>query len=371
MRVFAVVVLAACTTPPLLEAPHVPTDEAGVPLPSAGTATLHAHTVILPASISKHAVVALGDVTFPAADNEALLELVRGDVIVSGTGDGFIRRVYAVEPEAAAIRIITSPATLADAVSEATFHMTAIEPIVIATRADGRTEWLTAMIDGDLAITPTIDVDFALDAEGLRSFDLHVRGTGSTTVEGTVEFRSPTHWAWGSERQDTAPLFRRAFALGPLPIVVVGRVTTTLAASAFVEEAVTFTSGAHAELAIEASSSYRRQTGWTMLDGSQIDVSQLGPTHTGEGRASLAVGIDPKIELAFYGIEGPELHLVTQAGGFGAYCGESLLTGLQAAVQGSVAFKLAPLVQSTRADVTLWDKRQFLDELETCASAAP
>lgn len=371
MRGLVVVVVAACATPPLVGVPPdelpVPTDEAGEPLPSAGTATLRAHTVILPASISKHAVVALGDVTFPAAGNEALLELARGDVIVSGTGDGFIRRVYAVEPDGIALRVITSPATLADAVTEATFHMTASEPVVIAARLDGQTESLTAMIDGDLAITPTIDLDFALDAGGLRSFDLHVRGTASTSIEGTIELRSSTHWAWGGEREYPAPLFRRAFALGPLPIVVVGRVTTVLGASAFVDEPVTFTSGAHAELAIEASSSYLPETGWTTLDASQIDVVRQGPIHTGQGRASLAIGMVPKIELAFYGVEGPELHVVTQASAFGAYCGPTLVTGLLAAVQGSVAFELAPLVEALRANVTLWDKRQFLDELETCA----
>lgn len=366
-----VVVIAACATPPLVDAPDgelpAPTNEAGEPLPSAGTATLRANTVVLPASISKHAVSGLGDVMFPAAGNEALLELARGDVIVSGTGDGFIRRVYAVEREDAAIRIITSVATLADAVSEATFQMAVSEPLAIGTHLDGRTETLTAMIDGDLAITPVIDLGFALDADGLRSFDLQVSGTGSTTVEGTVEFTATTHWAWGAERQYATPLFRRAYALGPLPLVVVGRMTTTLGASAFVEEPVAFTSGAHVELAIESSSSYGPQTGWTMTDASQIEVSQLGPIHTGQGRASLAITIDPRIELAFYGASGTELHLVTQAGAFGAYCGPTLLTGLQAAVHGSVAFKLAPLVKSTRADVTLWDKRQFLDELEACA----
>src|SRR5215207_7273278 len=99
MRALVVVVLAACTAPPIVDAPDDPppdaTDELGEPLPSAGTATLRAGTIILPASLA--AVVGHGDVTFQAAGNEALLDLVRGNVIVSGRGDGFIRRVYAVE----------------------------------------------------------------------------------------------------------------------------------------------------------------------------------------------------------------------------------------------------------------------------------
>ncbi len=358
------VVIAACTQPPLVE---VPTDEAGEPLPSAGTATLRAGTIVLPASMTRDAALELTAVVFPAAGNDALSDLVRGNIIVSGTGDGFIRRVYAVEAEGDTIRVVTSPATLADAVTDATFHMTAADPLSTPAHLDGRVEDLSAAIDGALTFASAIELAFALDAEGLRSFDLQVTGSGFASVEGAIDYTGTTHRAWGEERDWKTPLFRRTYALGPLPIVVVGRVTTTLAASAFVEEAVTLTSGAQAELAIDASSSYAPSTGWTMTDASDVRVTQLGPTHGGQGRASLAVGIDPKLELAFYGESGATLHLVMQAGAFGAYCGPSLFTGLQAALQGSVTYELAPLVKSARTDVTLWDKRQMLDELEACA----
>ena len=370
MRALFVVVFAACASPPLVDEPTVeavPTDDAGEPLPSAGTATLRPGTVVLPASATKDAIVELGHVMFPAAGNDALLALQRGNVIVSGSGDGFIRRVYSVAREGEAIRVITSPATLADAVTDAAFHMTVGEPLAIDPHHDGRLEDLTATIDGALQITPTIDLDFALGADGVEAFDLRVTGTGTTSVAGTIVFTSPNHRAWGEERQWDTVLFRRAFAIGPVPIVVAGRLTTTLAASAYVEQPVTFTSGAHADLAIDASSSFTPAGGWTMTDASHVEVTQIGPVHDGEGRASLAVGVDPRVQLVFYGAAGPTLHLVAQAGGFGAYCGPSLLTGLQAAMQGSVTFDLEALAKSTKADITLWDKRQFLDEIEQCA----
>lgn len=367
-----VMVVAACASPPLVDpagdpAGDVPTDETGAPLPSAGTATLRAETVVLPAATTADAIVELGRVVF-AGEHAALLELVRGDVIVSGTGDGFIRRVYAVAREGDAIVVTTSPATLADAVVDATFDLAIAEPLAIAPHIDGRAGLVTAAIDGDLAIAPAIDVHFTLGPAGLERFALHVTGTGSTTVEGTVAFASATHQAWGEEHQWQTPLFRRAFALGPLPIVVVGRMTTVLAASAFVDEAVTFTNGARAELAIDAAASYAPATGWTMTDASRVDVAQIGPLHDGGGRASLSVGIDPRIELQFYGTAGPTLHLVAQAGGFGAYCGPSLLTALQAAVHGSAVFELDALVKSANGRVTLWDTRPFLDEIEQCAT---
>ena len=371
MRALLVLVMAACTQPPLVDAPAapapVPTDELGEPLPSAGTATLRAGTTVLPAWMTRDATVTLAAITFPAAGNAALLELVRGDIIVSGTGDGFIRRVVAVEAVGDTIQIVTSPATLADAVTDATFHITASEPLSAAVLIDGEVENLRALIDGEVTFAPVVTLDFALGGEGLRSFDLEVTGTGTARVEGTVDFSAATHWGWGEERASELPPFRRAYALGPLPIVVVGRVTTTLAASAFVEDMVTFTSGAHAEVAFDAASHYTPATGWTLTDATAAAITQIVPVHAGPGRASLAIGIDPRLELSFYGERGTTLHFVTQAGGFGGYCGPSLTTGLQAAVQGTVTYELAPLDKSPRTDLTLWNELQFLDELEACA----
>ena len=369
MRACWCLLIAACATPPVVEqAPDelpVPTDDAGDALPSAGSATLRDGTFVLPSSIAKTAVVEFYSVMFPAAGNEALLALERGNVIVSGSGDGFIRRVYSVARDGQSIRITTSPATLADAVVTATFHMSVAEPIAVAPHADARNEYVTASIDGALAITPAIDVDFALDADGLDAFEIHVDGTGTSSVEGTIAFETDTHRAWGDETSSTTPLFRRAYALGPLPIVVVGRLTTTLGASAYVEMPVTFATGARATFALDATTRYVPGGGWTMDDATSIDLTQIGPLHTGGGQASLAISMDPKIELAFYGA-GPSLHFVAQAGGFGAYCGPTLITGLQAAVQGSAHLELATLVKTPDARITLWDQRPFLDELEAC-----
>src|SRR5512139_1868309 len=152
-----VMVVGACVAAP---ADDVPTDEAGVPLPSAGTATLRDGTIVLPPAMTKDAIAGLGDVVFPAAGNAALLELVRGNVIVSGTGDGFIRRVYAVAREGDTIRVITSPATLSDAVEHATFDTTITEPFAFDDRIDAQVDALTAAIHGGISLATTIDLAF-------------------------------------------------------------------------------------------------------------------------------------------------------------------------------------------------------------------
>lgn len=348
------------------EPPGPYTDELGEPAPQAGTATLRATTVILPAHVSKDITVNFDHLLVPAANNEALLDLPRYTVLVSGTGDGFIRKVYASTLEGDAIRIKTSPATLADAVIDASFHTTTTEPLLVAQGIDSRNNAIDATITGRATFTPTIDVDFTLADNALRSFDLHVTSTATAEIEGAISYDGTTHWAWGEETPWEKVLFRRVYALGPLPVVVVARASAALAASAYVEEPVTFANGVSAVLAIDAQSHYTPAESWTTSDASAFSVTQIGPTHGGTGSASLAVGIAPRIELAFYGIAGPRLEVAAQVGGFGAYCGSSLYTGLQAALIGAATMRLEALAKMSNTNVVLFDKRMPLDELEQC-----
>ena len=99
MRSLSAIVLATgCATAvddragSLEPGPYV--DETGEAVPQAGTARLRDTTVILPALVSKDITVDFDHLLVPAAGNEDLLALARGTVLVSGTGDGFIRKVY-------------------------------------------------------------------------------------------------------------------------------------------------------------------------------------------------------------------------------------------------------------------------------------
>ena len=373
MRVLsAVLLVTGCATaidgsPP--DSPPGPyADETGEPVPQAGTATLRATTVILPAAVTKDAIVNFDHLLFPAAGNESLLALPRYTVIVSGTGDGFIRKVYQPSLEGDFIKITTSPASLADAVVEASFHTTFTEPLQIEQRIESRgTPMLEATITGRASLTPTIDIDFAIADATVTSFDLHLTSAGIARIEGTIDFTNTTHWAWGEEQPWQRTLYRRTLALGPLPVVVVAQASSTLAANAYVDMPVTFTNGVSTTLTVDAHTHYTPAESWTTTDASSFTVSQIGPIHEGQGRASLAVGIAPRVELAFYNIAGPRIDLAAQAGGFGAYCGPSLITGLQAALIGAASLRLEALTKMSDTNVMLFDKRMPLDELEQCA----
>lgn len=354
----SVVVLAACASVPS----EPPTDELGEPLPSAGTAVLRAETVVLPADIARRAIVAFDHVILPAE-----VELTPRDVIVSGVGDGFIRRAIAIVDRGdGTLHVTTSPASLADAVERATFDASITEmPLALEQRIAGNVNDLVTHITGGLSLAPRVDLGFAIEAGALERFELAIAGTGSAAVEGTAQFTSSTHWSWGEEHELDEIVLRRAFALGPLPIVLVVRIRGTLAATAFVDEPVTFASGVEGAITFAARSTFTSGA-WSTTSTSIFDASQIGPTHDGDGTASLAVGITARLELAFYGAGGPVVSYSAQSGGFGGFCDTSLLTALRAGLFGDGIYELQVLAPSERVVAPLWDNQIALDPFESC-----
>ena len=356
---FTVVMLAGC----------FPADRDRVPppapldLPSAGDATLKPGTIVLSDSAMYGAVV-LGDhIVFPI---EAPIDLAKGDVIVSGAGDGFIRRVVLVEAVGDTLRVFTSKATLADAVDSAHFHATLFESFALDETFEGTTEWLTTHVDASLAVDPTLDIQFAVTDGAFERFDLRITGKGTTSLDGDVAFTSPYHWQWGDEKRDERTLFRRAFALGPLPIVVSGRLSTSFDANAAVDHAVTLQAGTAADFALDAHAQLSRVTGWSTRDASTFDVTRIDPTHGGDGSAALAIGIFPRLELSLFGVSEADIDLGVQAGTVATMCNAGLLTGQQALLQGNGRFRLQSLTNTQETTLTLWDQR--MGELAQCAA---
>ena len=361
VRALWLVVVAACG---IESGEPAPTDEHGVPLPSAGTATLRPGTVILPASLTIDAVTDLTNVVLPFDD--ALLELERGNIIVSGTGDGFVRRVYAVEPEGERIRIVTSPAMLTDAVESATFALATTDRLVVPMHNDSYNDSVLATIDGDVDITSTIELSLALGPDGLQRFDLHVAGAGTAAVKTTAEFFPTTHGSWGEVYDAQTTIFRRAYALGPLPIVVVGRLTTQLSATGYFEMPVKLEAGAQADIRVDAATTFVPGMQWILTDGGTADMTAIGPVHAGAGRASLGMGIVPELELAIYGVGGPTLRLQAQTQATGTPCGDAVLTSVVGGVFGEATLDVQALQQLAPLQVTLFDVRPLLDDFEAC-----
>ena len=358
MRALLLVVAVACTT---ASEDALPTDEHGAPLPQAGTAVLRPETVVLPADVAKAAIVEWDHVIVPAG-----VALRPRDVIVSAAGDGFIRRAITIVDQGDTLRVTTSPATLAEAVTSATFATTIDESLAIDQRIDGNLDILTASANGMLAVDSSVDIELAVDDGVLSSFGLAIAGSGDARVEGTLAFTSTEHRSWGEVNELDETIFRRKFALGPLPIVVVGRVRGVLAANAYVEQPVTFASGARGPITFDATTAFTPETGWTASNTSDFAAASIGPTLAGDGSASLSIGITARFELAFYGVAGPSVVYSAQATSVGLRCNTTPITALQAGLFGDAVFELQPLAAMQRAVVPLWNSRVALDPLETC-----
>ncbi len=332
-------------------------------LPSAGTATLRPETIILSDAQLRGAVVFSDHIIFPL---DAPIDLAHGDVIVSGTGDGFIRRVRLVENAGDVLRVFTSRATLGDAVVDARFHATLFETAAFTETLEARTDWLTGDVDGAFSLAPTLDLRFAVADSTLASFELGLTGTATSTLAGTFEFTSANHWQWGDEKRADTLLFRHAFALGPLPIVVVGRFSTVFDATTYFEQPVTMNVDAAATLALDAGARYAPGAGWTTTDASTITVDHVGPTHDGAGYAALVTGVFPHLEVSLFGTPTADLFLSAQTGATGLDCNATAMTQQQALLQGAARFQLAAFTGAPEALLPLWDRGFSLDDAEQC-----
>ena len=351
------VVAAGCAT----TEDALPTDEHGVPLPQAGSAVLRPETVVLPADIAKDTIVEWDHVVIPAG-----VTLRPRDVIVSAAGDGFIRRAITIVDRGDTLRVTTSPATLAEAVTSATFATSFRESLAIDQHIASNFDVLTANANGRLSLESNIDIELAIDGGALSSFGLAIAGTGDAQIDGTLTFTSADHRSWGEVQEVDETIFRRAYALGPLPIVVVGRVRGALATNAYVEQVVTFTSGARGPITFDATTAFTPANGWTSSNTGDFAATPLGPTLTGDGSSSLSVGVTAHFELAFYGVAGPTVVYSAQSNSVGLHCNPARVTGLQAGLFGDAVFELQPLAPMQRTVIPLWNSRVALDPLESC-----
>jgi len=274
--------------------------------------------------------------------------------------------VVMVEAVGDVLRVFTTSATLGDAVESATFHATLFESVAFDEGMQGQTDWLTVQMHGAVSLAPTLDLRFAVSGGELAGFELGVTGTAAAQLGGAVQFTSSEHWTWGDEKRVSSMLFRRAFAIGPIPIVVVGRMTTVLGAQAYVEDPVEMYAGASAALTLDARSQFTPGLGWVTSDATTYAVTQDAGTQSGEGHASLAVGVFPRFELAFFGNQEAELGISAQTGALATYCNPAFVTGQQAQLQGAAHFRLASLANPSETTLTLFDRGFSLDPIEQC-----
>jgi len=142
---------------------------------------------------------------FPRADNDLLLDLVAGDIVVSGTGEGFLRKVERVDALRDRIVIATTDADLGDALIDGTIqgsfggegkadtYQLPTIGYAVTDRIVFQNPYLTVKVaEASISLAPEIDLDLEIEDRALSLFELVVRGKLRGSIDLDLDVRDLT-----------------------------------------------------------------------------------------------------------------------------------------------------------------------------------
>lgn len=273
-------------------------DRAPTPDPIEDTVELAAETHVLPDELVSQAQVLPDALIFPATGNASLLGLGPGDVLVSGLGEGFLRKVASVElggsasaglgssPQAVGdktITIKTQNGSLVDAVKTLKLERSfSFSPPQVVLKDPGD------KISGSLSLQRDFDLKLVIKNGSVEQFSLKQTSQTalSVDVKGAIDL-------WKPEKIRKTHLF----FVGTFPVAV----TVTFQPKLTLEGAVSF--GLACPLQDWAEWIYLGGQGWYSHSGSLDGSCSLASA----GKISGKLGLygEARGELLLYGLLGP------------------------------------------------------------------
>jgi hypothetical protein len=253
-----------------------------------------------------------------------IAQLGTGDVMVTSTGDGLIRRVTNVRVTDEGFAVETADATLEDAIKRGSIvlHQTlaSAELAEVAAGASGQaaapeTSGLTVPLDADLGAG--VGVGGALDFDADLDLGIELDKSKVTEVRAVLTFRNETDFTLSAEREFTLStakeIWRQAFpgavvslpTSPPLPVVVVPELAVDVGAQGDAQGALVYEATANGT--ITAGVHYRRDDGWSRLLSYDPDFqfANTAPTANAEATGHVA----PELSVKLYGVVGPTVGL--------------------------------------------------------------
>jgi hypothetical protein len=307
-----------------------------------------------------------------------------GDVLVLGvtpaTPEGLLGRVERKAPQGAAVKVVTTPATLLDAIERADVDEEI--PIAIGDHAGGLARRVarasgvipisrnlkcsgggSATVSGSFSITPTIHFT-------AKWAFLHVSSAAlSADLTETADLRASARAAAGCSLGET-PLLPKplvltsTFAIGPVPVVLVTQVQVVLSASGRVTAAV----ATRVSQTITASAGIRYAGGLfspiaTLRNGWTYEP----PSPTSAATASASVG--PRFTFLLYGVAGPSI--AVDAGlDLNADLAKTPWWTLSARIHGAGALRV-PALGLSSPSLTIFDWRKIIAQATTPPPSQP
>ncbi len=258
-------------------------------------------------------------------------DIAEGDVLVSGTGDGYLKKVDEVTVEADKITVKASQAALVDAVEQGEIDTTFVldygagKAAVTTARGveimdrgfsldgfkivdeDGMTVTIT---NGAITFVPSLDIDLKIRRKQVEKF--HALVNGSLTFDFDVEVSGSKEMDIFEEQSlfGGYPL-RTAFIqwIGPVPVVEV--VTFDIKAGIVITGNANgeVTAGFDQNTTIETGARYDSGT-WTPVWEKEVACNGHGVNWNGQSSLNMQAYVRPVVSVDFYAVAGPYIDVV-------------------------------------------------------------
>ncbi len=276
-------------------------------------------------------------------DKAGRLDEVRdGDILVSAVGEGFLRKVVAVEGVGDGLRFTTIPAdidevlvsgNISDSFGEGKGDTRQLPNIGLSTGPkvllDNTYGRVTVNASANLA--PEVDLDVDVEDRKLELFELVLRGTLTANVDLDLEAKNLV-LAKEIELWKSQPhvFYQQA---GPLPIVETLTTRIVLKLDGHVRGVGKLRVNANATATLEGGIKYARGSGWGPVNDLDIDFgASLPVADAGLESMGIKAWIFVRTELKLYGIAGPYVRVgpqvdLTRLGNTGAIEGRAGFAG--------------------------------------------
>jgi hypothetical protein len=257
--------------------------------------------------------VASDTLSFPLQGNASLLEKHPGDLLVSGTGDGFLRKVVSVNQAGDSVLVSTAPASLDEAVLEGDVEIADAQRVEADAKVGFNLGPYQLSADGvTLALnSASFYWDFKPQFKfhfsgGLQSFSVGLAGPINTGLEWSLTVPSPINfnqtWPVGT------PITQHyTFWIGLMPVVAEVSVGLNVGVTA------DFASNLNLDETLSGTGNF--EVG-LFYDKGKFSVGGLnGLTFTGSdpltdllsATLGLKVYLEPTVTVGFYGVSGVSL----------------------------------------------------------------
>jgi hypothetical protein len=265
--------------------------------------------------------VAPDRLTLARSGNEALLDRQPGDVLVSGRGTGFLRKVVTVERSGDQIVIATQPAALSDALGTAlydgSFHDSkadisgpSFNGVYVGfggLEIQSGTDVDVHMTKGSVNFSPSLDLSLDTSWGRVTTFDLVASGTFTSELGFHVHTDGPAEIRYQKDLW-TSPPATFYQQIGPIPVVEVVEVVVTLEVNGSTEGATDLDVGASAMADLAVGARYYDGE-WHRVGDHSLTLQTDGPSLTTTNDLQMQVLLPIELHVSFYDLAGPYVSL--------------------------------------------------------------